>query len=104
MTSSSRPKPPSEGQQGNSDNGDVKVWKTPCAPLASSPQTILAFSLAIMNGNAVASNRMPWETLGSVLGFQTEDTEYWWKWTAPVLGKFMRRAGYSVDQQFSYLS
>lgn len=57
-----------------------------------------------MNGHPVAPCPKPWESLGSVLGFPNEDEEFWWKTTAPVLGKFLIKADYSVEQQFSYLS
>jgi DMATS type aromatic prenyltransferase len=59
-----------------------------------------------MNGHAVAhvSIPKPWEILGSLLGFENEDQKFWWKSTAPVLGKFMVKADYTSAQQFSFLS
>lgn len=57
-----------------------------------------------MNGHAIAPTLKPWETLGSVLGFQNEDQKFWWTHLAPVLGKFMIKAKYDSAQQFAYLS
>jgi DMATS type aromatic prenyltransferase len=59
-----------------------------------------------MNGHPPANVAppKPWDNLGSVLGFQNEDQKFWWKHTAPVLGKFMAKADYTVSQQYSYLS
>jgi DMATS type aromatic prenyltransferase len=47
---------------------------------------------------------VPWESLGGVLGFQNEDHRFWWTHTAPVLGKFLVKAGYNIHQQYSLLS
>ncbi|KAF2673862.1 aromatic prenyltransferase [Microthyrium microscopicum] len=56
------------------------------------------------NGHPIVPVSKPWETLGSILGFNNADEEFWWKCTAPVLGKFLVKAEYTTEQQFTYLS
>ena len=58
----------------------------------------------MMNGHSAAAAPAPWDSLCDVLGFTDSDQEFWWRSTAPVLGKFLIKANYSVDQQYSYLS
>jgi hypothetical protein len=56
-----------------------------------------------MNGHTIISApvRTPWDSLGSILGFENEDQEFWWKATAPVLGKFLIKADYDVHQHYT---
>ena len=57
-----------------------------------------------MSGRPITPSPTPWESLGSVLGFPDDDQKFWWKTTAPVLGKLLKKANYTVDQQYFYLS
>ena len=52
----------------------------------------------------VAGEVMPWDVLRARLGFENEDVAFWWKHTAPVLGKFMIKSNYTLNQQYTYLS
>ncbi|RDW59971.1 aromatic prenyltransferase [Coleophoma cylindrospora] len=45
----------------------------------------------------------PWDSIGSIVGFGSDDQEFWWKHLAPVLGRFMIKAHYNADQQNFYL-
>ncbi|KAI9705784.1 MAG: hypothetical protein M1820_005032 [Bogoriella megaspora] len=54
------------------------------------------------NGNG---QELPlWEILPNVLGFPNEDQKYWWRQTAPSLGRLMSKAKYSQQLQHCYLT
>lgn len=57
-----------------------------------------------MTGALTTPAPAPWDSLAAILGFSNDDDAFWWNATAPVLGKFLRKANYPLDQQYGYLS
>ncbi|KAF7173845.1 hypothetical protein CNMCM5623_006106 [Aspergillus felis] len=57
-------------------------------------------------GKAAASwekTEQPWQILRRSLAFSASDHEHWWDNVAPILGKSLQLAQYSVDSQYQHL-